>query len=95
MSTTQWREIPDPVSGVLELLNLLFWNVHHSQQVVLELYSFLSFWELGRVAVGFQFRSQLLGCRADWHSCAMETEGEQNIIAVQSFVPGIEVAFCH
>lgn len=95
VSTSQWWEISYPMSGVFELLNFLYWNVHHSQQIVLELYWYCSFWELGWVSVCFQLACQLLGCCADGHSCTMVAEWEQNVVAVQSFIPSIEVAFGH
>lgn len=95
MDLTQWWEISDPVSGIDELLNILVWNVHHFQQVVLEIGFWDVLWKFGRVTVSFKLMGEFDGCSANWHACTMESEREQYIISVKSFIPGVEVAFGH
>lgn len=95
MDLTQWREISNPVSGIFKFLNILILNVHHFQQVILEVGLWYSFWKIGRVAVFFEFVSQLDGSCTNGHSCAMEAEWEQYIVTVKSFVPSVEIALSH
>jgi hypothetical protein len=95
VTSTQWWEISYPVPGIFELFDFLFWDVHHSQQIVLELYFLFILWECWWIAVQFELVCQLNGSRANWHSCAMETEWEQNVVSVKSFIPGVEITFGH
>ena len=82
MSATHGWEIPYPVSWIFEVFNFLLGNVHHSQQVVLEFSWLYVLWELWWIAVCFQLVCQLYGSRANWHSSAMESEGEQYIVSI-------------
>lgn len=95
MSLTQRWEVSYPVSWILELLYLLLWNVHHSEQIVLEINWFTILWEFRWVTVSLELIIKFDSCGTYWHTCAMETEREQNVIAVKSFIPCVEITFSH
>jgi hypothetical protein len=83
------------VSGILKFLYFFIWNVHHFQQVVLEISPWYVFWKVRRITVFLEFVSQLDGSGTNWHSCAMKAEWEQYVVTVKSFVPSVKIALGH
>jgi hypothetical protein len=87
-----------PKDWVDEFGNYFCRDPHLLQYRVLSLFLFLLvvflyvFGKDRRISVRLQLMLERLGCCAYRHSCAMETEWEQNIVAIKHFVSGVEVA---
>lgn len=95
MDATHRWEVSNPMSWIFEFFDIFLWNVHHSQQVVLEFDWLNILWEFWRISVFLQLIIQLDGCSTNRHTCTMETEGEQYIVPIESFIPGVEIALGH
>lgn len=86
------REKSNPINWVYEFWNILLFNTHLQQNMIL---SFFTLWELWRISVFLQLKSKFFSCCRYWHTSAVETEWEQYIIPTKSLVPSIKVTFRH
>ena len=92
MSLPQRREISHPVCWVCEFGNLTVFDAHLPKNMVL---SFDPLGKLRRISIFLNFKIKFFSCCRNGHSCAVISEGEQNIESTKSFVPSIKIAFCH
>lgn len=94
-----WWEVEAPLFRANELLNDLWSDRHLSQNLVLSLFFGISQfllvfgWQYLRAAISLQLSSQFFSCRADRHSCTMESKGEQYVEPLQGLKSSIEVTF--
>lgn len=95
MFLSQWREIFYPKSRIFKTLNIFLYNIHIFQYTVLSFFYLCSFWKFRWTSKSFKLVCKLQRCCTNWHTCAMITERKQDVITAKSFIPSIEITFCH